>query len=69
MNAIAAACIRDVTCGAGAVLITSILSAAFVQSTALAPGAPAPVKHLFAHHAPAPTPAWFGQPHPAVLVD
>ena len=69
MNAIVAACTRDVTCGAGAVLITGILCAAFLHSTAVAPGARTQDKPLFALHAPGPAHAWFGQPHPAVLVD
>jgi hypothetical protein len=69
MNAIVAACTRDVICGAGAVLITAALCAAFVQSSSVVPGTPAPAKPLFARHAPGPAPAWFGQPHPAVLVD
>jgi hypothetical protein len=69
MNAIVAACTRDVTCGAGAVLITAILCAAFLQSTSVAPGVPTPAKPLFALHASGPAHPWFGQPHPAVLVD
>jgi hypothetical protein len=69
MNAFAAACYRDLTCGAGAVLISAILCAAFLQSTSEPPGAPTQVKHLFALHKAVPTHGWFGQPHPAVLVD
>jgi hypothetical protein len=57
---------RDLTCGAGAALITLLLSVTFVQSTALPPGAHRwPVVFV----AVQPEHAWFGQPEPAVLVD
>jgi hypothetical protein len=69
MNAFLAACYRDVTCGLGSMLITAILIAAFVQSTAVAPGAPTQVKHLVALHPASASHGWFGKPHPAVLVD
>jgi len=62
---------RDVTCGAAAAVITLTLSAAFVESTAVAPGTPNEVMHVFALQSPhgqAPH-GWFGQPQPAVLVD
>lgn len=57
---------RDVTCAAAALVITLVMGLSFVQSTAMPPGARA---------AAIPTvsvqmdPVWFGQPHPAVLVD
>ena len=57
---------RDVTCAAGAVLITLLLSAAFVQSTSVAPGIRPEARHAFALRS---APGWFGQPEPAVLVD
>jgi hypothetical protein len=38
MNAILATLLRDVTCAAAALLISLIVSASFVQSTATAPG-------------------------------
>ena len=69
MNAFVAACYRDVTCGAGSMLITAILIAAFLQSTSVAPGVPTQIKQLLALHAGSPSHGWFGQPHPAVLVD
>jgi len=43
MNAIISNLYRDLTCAAAAVLISLGLGASFVQSTATAPGAPAPV--------------------------
>jgi hypothetical protein len=57
---------RDLTCGAGAVFITLMLSLTFVQSTAHPPGAHARAV-LFMQVQP--QHAWFGQPEPAVLVD
>jgi len=42
MNAIAATLIRDLTCAVAAVLISMVVSASFVQSTATAPGTHAP---------------------------
>jgi len=38
MNAFVSEFYRDATCGAGALLITLVLSAAFVQATSAAPG-------------------------------
>jgi len=38
MNAFVSALYRDVTCAAAAILITLIVGASFVQSTAVAPG-------------------------------
>ena len=43
MNAIISSLYRDLTCAAAAVLISLGLGASFVQSTATAPGAHAPV--------------------------
>ena len=43
MNAIVSSLYRDLTCAAAAVLISMVLGASFVQSTATVPGtAPAP---------------------------
>jgi hypothetical protein len=42
MNAIISSLYRDLTCAAAAVLITMVIGASFVQSTATAPGAHAP---------------------------
>jgi hypothetical protein len=57
---------RDLTCGAGAALITVMLSLTFVQSTAYPPGTRTRAA-LFMQVQP--QHAWFGQPEPAVLVD
>jgi hypothetical protein len=66
MNTLPSILYRDATCGAAAVLITLILSMAFVQSTSLPPGAHAPAAVFVSVE---PQHAWFGQPEPAVLVD
>ncbi len=66
MNPFVSTVYRDVTCGAAAVLITLLLSAAFVQSTSVAPGARPEARHVLARQA---VNGWFGQPEPAVLVD
>ena len=66
MNTFANTLYRDVTCGAAAMLITTVLSLTFVQSTALPPGMHAPGASFIAVQ---PAHAWFGQPEPAVLVD
>ena len=66
MNPFVSTVYRDVTCGAAAVLITLLLSAAFVQSTSVAPGTRPEARHVLALHSDH---AWFGQPEPAVLVD
>jgi hypothetical protein len=42
MNAIVASLYRDLTCAAAAVLISMVIGASFVQSTATAPGAASP---------------------------
>jgi hypothetical protein len=41
MNAFVTALYRDVTCAAGAAVITLVIGMSFVQSTAVAPGTPA----------------------------
>ncbi|TLZ29133.1 MAG: hypothetical protein E6K25_09875 [Gammaproteobacteria bacterium] len=64
MNTFVSELYRDVSCGAGAVLITLALSGAFVQATSEAPG----TRHDRAQ-AMQLTHGWFGQPEPAVLVD
>jgi hypothetical protein len=66
MNAIVSALYRDVTCAAMALLITVMLGAAFVESTAAVPGTRTESGHALALQA---THGWFGQPEPAVLVD
>jgi len=65
MNAFVSEFYRDAACGAGAVLITLVLSAAFVQATSAAPGTHRNSGHVLAQS----THGWFGQPEPAVLVD
>jgi hypothetical protein len=57
---------RDLSCGAGAVLITLILSAAFVEATAVPPGTHTHASRVLALQS---SHGWFGQPEPAVLVD
>jgi hypothetical protein len=42
MNAIVSSLYRDLTCAAAALLISVVIGASFVQSTATAPGAHAP---------------------------
>ena len=66
MNAFFSVLYRDVTCAAAAVLITMILSAAFVESTAAVPGTRTESAQALTLQA---THGWFGQPEPAVLVD
>jgi hypothetical protein len=66
MNPFVSTFYRDVTCGAAAVLITLLLSAAFVQSTSVAPGTRPAARHVLALQSDH---GWFGQPEPAVLVD
>jgi hypothetical protein len=55
---------RDLTCAAGAALITLVLSLTFVQTTSVVPGAThsAEITIVELH-------GWVGQPEPAVLVD
>jgi len=67
MNTFVNTLYRDFACGSAAVLITLILSAAFVQATSLPPGMHATSSNVFI--ALQPQHAWFGQPEPAVLVD
>ena len=43
MSAIVSSLYRDLTCAAAALLISLVISASFVQSTATAPGAHAPI--------------------------
>lgn len=64
MNALATA-YRNLTCAMAALVICTVCSMAFVQSTSTAPGTDAQVTTI-AHAA---APSWFGQPQPAVLVD
>jgi hypothetical protein len=60
---------RDVTCAAGAALITLALSMTFVERTAL-PALHRPAAHAApAASAPVQLHGWVGQPKPAVLVD
>jgi hypothetical protein len=66
MNTFVSALYRDVTCGTAAVLITLLLSVAFVQSTSVAPGTRPEARHALALQS---AHSWFGQPEPAVLVD
>lgn len=66
MNASATTLYRDVTCAAAAMLLTAVFAMAFVESTAVPPGARAHTSAVVAHSQ---TPSWFGQPQPAVLVD
>ena len=66
MNAFVSELYRDASCGAGAVLITLVLSAAFGQATSEAPGTHRDRGHVVALQS---THGWFGQPEPAVLVD
>jgi hypothetical protein len=56
---------RNLTCATAAALICVVLSMAFVEVTAVAPGTHAEV--TTAAHVSAPS--WFGKPEPAVLVD
>jgi hypothetical protein len=66
MNAFATRLYRDVTCAAAAMLLTTVFSYAFVESTSVPPGARAVTSSVVAQSS---TPSWFGQPQPAVLVD
>jgi hypothetical protein len=49
MNTFAATLYRDVTCAAGAALITLVLSLSFVQATSAAPFASAPAAEQLEH--------------------
>jgi len=66
MNRFLSTLYRNVTCATAAALITLMLSATFVEATALPPGAHAQTDGFVAL---APLHPWFGQPQPAVLVD
>jgi len=68
MHSYASYALRDLACGAAAVLITLLFSLTFVQSTSVPPETQAHAgRHVFI--ALQPKHAWFGQPEPAVLVD
>ena len=67
MNAFVSTFYRDVACGAAAILITLVLSAAIVQSTSVAPGTHTDSARVLVLQTT--THGWFGQPEPAVLVD
>jgi len=56
---------RNLTCAAAALVICTVCSMAFVDSTSTVRGSETQVTTL-AHAA---APAWFGQPQPAILVD
>jgi len=56
---------RNLTCAAAAAVICVVCSMAFVESTAVVPGA-SPALSSAAHVS---APSWFGKPEPAVLVD
>jgi hypothetical protein len=64
MNAFATA-YRNLTCAAAALVICTVCSMAFVESTAVVPG----TGTLMTQTAHAAAPSWIGQPAPAVLVD
>jgi hypothetical protein len=66
MNSFASTLYRNVTCAAGAALITLVLSLSFLQSTSVPPGTHAGAGRTVALQSEH---AWFGQPQPAVLVD
>jgi hypothetical protein len=62
--------IKALTCGLGALAITTLMSASLVESTSAAPfsGEAASVTH-YAKFKMQSRPVWFGQSQPAVLVD
>jgi hypothetical protein len=60
---------RDMTCAAGAFVITFVLGLSFVQSTAVAPGTRPAAVPMVSLQILQVDPVWFGQPQPAVLVD
>jgi hypothetical protein len=57
---------RDLTCAAGAAVISVVASLTFLTSTAVLPGTQAVGATTSIVQ---PLHAWFGQPEPAVLVD
>jgi hypothetical protein len=70
MNAILNNGLKALACGTAALAITVVMSASFVQSTAVVhngavTGTPARLAKLSVQ----PGHTWFGQPQPAVLVD
>jgi hypothetical protein len=60
---------RDVTCAAGAALITLALSMTFVETTAITAMTRRPAHSASAPGTPVQLHGWVGQPKPAVLVD
>jgi hypothetical protein len=50
MNAFLSTLYRDLTCAAAAIVITLIVGASFVQSTAVAPGAAASTSAALTHY-------------------
>ena len=64
MNAFATA-YRNLTCAAAALVICTVSSMVFVESTAVFPGSGT----LMTQTTHAAAPSWIGQPAPAVLVD
>lgn len=69
MSAMTNSILRSLVCGAGALLITVVLSLSFVQSTAVAPGARGGTAGPIAKLSGRQGHALFGQSEPAVLVD
>lgn len=70
MNAILNYALKALACGTAALAITVLMSASFVQSTAVVhnsaiTGNPAHIAKLSLQSGH----TWFGQPEPAVLVD
>ena len=63
--------LKVLACGTAAVAITLAMSLSFVESTAVVHNTPptATVTPWVAGLSLRPGHAWFGQPHPAVLVD
>jgi hypothetical protein len=66
MNTLVTTLYRDLACGAAAVVITLVMAASLVDSTATPPGTRSTSSTFVAVQ---PSHAWFGQPQPAVLVD
>jgi len=67
MNAMVNNGLKAISCGAAAVVITLAMSLGFIQSTAVVHNTPAPAAWMAKLSVQPGT--WFGQPHPAVLVD
>ena len=66
MFAVAYNAYRHLTAATAAALITLVIAASFVQSTALPPGARTEATTAAEQSG---MPSWFGQPQPATLVD